>query len=70
MWGSNKYGQLGLQDYEVRTVPTQVELEFNPMNLECGFNFTIAQDFSNKLYSCGKKDNLGYQMNNNINAFD
>ena len=41
MWGSNKYGQLGVRDYEFRTTPTQVELDFNPMNLECGFNFTV-----------------------------
>lgn len=30
MWGSNKYGQLGLWDFEARDTPTFVDSEFDP----------------------------------------
>jgi len=43
MWGSNKYGQLGLWDFEIRNTPTFLDVEFNPVSVCCGDSFSIVQ---------------------------
>jgi len=56
MWGSNKYGQLGLCDYEDHNEPSEVPKiasEGNSIKISCGDKFTIIQVNENSLYSCG-----------------
>jgi alpha-tubulin suppressor-like RCC1 family protein len=36
MWGSNKYGQLGLWDFEDRPTPQFIDTDFDPVNVSCG----------------------------------
>jgi len=42
MWGSNKYGQLGLWDFENRNTPAFLDVEFNPVSVCCGDTFSIV----------------------------
>jgi len=32
MWGSNKYGQLGIGDYEDRNCPTEIQIITNSLD--------------------------------------
>lgn len=41
MWGSNKYGQLGLWDFNDRSTPCFVDTDFDPVSVSCGDQFTI-----------------------------
>jgi alpha-tubulin suppressor-like RCC1 family protein len=43
MWGSNKYGQLGLWDFNNRLSPTLMDSEFDPVSIVCGHTFSIVQ---------------------------
>eukprot|EP00347_Sterkiella_histriomuscorum_P016763 403351945 len=53
MWGSNKYGQLGVQDFENRNSPTFIDTDYNPIDVACGDSFTIVLSDQNTLYSTG-----------------
>ncbi len=43
MWGSNKYGQLGLWDFDNRVSPTFMDSDFDPVSIVCGHTFSIVQ---------------------------
>lgn len=72
MWGSNKYGQLGLWDFNSRNTPSFVDSEFDPVSIECGHTFSIAQSHHNGVYSSGSnlQGQLGQSQSlNKINVF-
>lgn len=55
IWGSNKYGQLGLGDNISRNSPQKLPLK-NIKSISCGPDHTIALTESNKIYVWGSND--------------
>lgn len=74
-WGSNKFGQLGHWDYENRSEPTLIDLDFEVSKdmVALGKNFSIIKDsYTNQLYTCGsnQKGELGTGHHyNSANSF-
>ena len=72
--GKNTKGQLGLQDYKERTVPTINELLIKDgeriMDISCGFKHVIALGSSGKAFSWGSNSNgqCGIDIGGNFNT--
>jgi alpha-tubulin suppressor-like RCC1 family protein len=43
VWGTNKYGQLGTWDFDIRSSPTYIETDYNPTSVTCGHSYTVVQ---------------------------
>lgn len=53
VWGSNKYGQLGLGDTNGRSTPSELRFESEIKSVYCGGNFSFALTVSGKAYAWG-----------------
>ena len=65
--GDNTYGQLGLNDTDMRTVPALITAlnSFTISAIACGLTHTVFLTNNGKVYSCGNNINgqLGYSIN-------
>jgi alpha-tubulin suppressor-like RCC1 family protein len=55
-WGSNEFGQLGLDDCNKRTVPTKVDVLSKITMISAGSNHTLALRANGQLFSFGRND--------------
>ena len=74
IWGSNKYGQLGLWDLENRSSPTLIQSdEFHQAEvMACGDSFTLVYTSNYEYFSSGSnlQGQLGQgQSINKLNGF-
>lgn len=67
-WGRNDYGYLGLGDYSMPNIPTQVGTSNNWLNVSSGINHTIALKSDNTLWAWGKNGYGELGNNTTINS--
>lgn len=66
VWGSNENSQLGIDNVDIISVPTRVNLENNYVkSVSCGLNFSIILTFDGRVYGSGaniKQDTPGCRL--------
>lgn len=61
-WGNNDKGQLGLGDYNMRSTPSKVKLDYEATGVWCGNKVTIVQTSDSKVYAFGDNSNYLFGM--------
>jgi alpha-tubulin suppressor-like RCC1 family protein len=70
VFGNNRYGQLGLGDFQNRNVPTLLMTDKNIKSVHCGEDFTLIYKTTGELYGFGRNSSyelgLGDDIHRNI----